>query len=86
MYLVDITETFSNPSCEEGRELYSLSTYDVASDNVYKTVNEIGQSHYNDFFQQRFIERTKKLTDPIKRNNSFSTPIAKEKSPLQLEV
>lgn len=67
-----------NPFTEEGLELVAILTKDVmdaAVVNTVQTVSKIGQEQCKNFVKERFIERSKPITDPLKKNNlaTFST-------------
>ena len=64
-------ENVGNPFLEQGSELVALHTYDIANKkvpNTVKNIKDIGQQQYSTFVTERLVNRTTKLTDPIKRN------------------
>lgn len=76
--LVTTFEEFGNPFLEEGEELMALHTKDVMNAAVVKTVQDVkkvGEKQFETFIKERFIDRKKPITDPLKKNNfpTFST-------------
>lgn len=60
-------EQLGNPFEEEGEELIALHTKDVVE--TVRNITQVGQSHYDKFVQERMIQRSKPVTDTIKKNN-----------------
>ena len=84
-------EQLGNPFEEEGEELIALHTKDVMDSDVVETVRnitQVGQSHYDKFVQERMIERSKPVTDTIKKNNLplFNNSNKKSKTKEQSQV
>lgn len=60
-----------NPFAEESEELLCLSTKDVANTEVVNKVmhaKETGKAQYFQFVNERLLQRTKPLSDPIRLN------------------
>ena len=69
--LVSAIEEMGNPFEEDSTDLLVLDSKEIMDDTVVKTVKEvitIGQSQYNAFVKERFQERTKPVTEAIKKN------------------
>lgn len=84
-------EKLGNPFEEEGEELIALHTKDVMDSDVVETVRnitQVGQSHYDKFVQERMIERSKPVTDTIKKNKLplFNNSNKKSKTKEQSQV
>ena len=63
---------FGNPFEEQGNELIAVHTRDVmdsADVDTVQNVLQIGNSQYDSYVQERLIDRSKQITDPIKKNN-----------------
>ena len=76
--LISSFEEMGNPFTEEGLELVAINTKDVmdaAVVNSVKRVSKIGEEQFKNFVKERFIDRSKPITDPLKKNNlaTFST-------------
>ena len=68
-----------NPFSEDSGYLIALDTKNIMPDAVVDAVRNIvstGQSQYDAFIQERFLDRSKAVRDPIKKNQlpSFSRP------------
>lgn len=75
-------EELGNPFMEESQNLMAIHTRDIMDDAVIDTVGnakKIGEEQFNLFVKERLIDRSKPITDPIKKNNlpTFSTPSQK---------
>lgn len=69
--IVSSIEELGNPFLEEGKDLISLETKEIADASVIKTVNEIqdlGREQFNLFVKERLVDRTKSLYAVIPRN------------------
>lgn len=78
---VEEFEEAGNPFLETSPQLFALDTKNITDDNVCKTVKNIkqlGQEQYDTFVSERFVERTKTVADPIKKNK---LPLFKAKPP-----
>lgn len=82
-------EELGNPFMETGPYLMPIHTRDIMDDTVVKTVNsakKLGEEQFNVFLKERLIERSKPVSDTIKKNSlpTFRTPnkktISKEKA------
>ncbi|PFX16227.1 Hemicentin-2 [Stylophora pistillata] len=65
-------EELRNPFFEEGENLMANHTKDTMDDAVVRTVRnarEIGEEQFNLFMKERFIDRSKPATYPLKKNN-----------------
>ena len=61
-----------NPFDDETSELVVLFSEEITDNSVTETLCQINQSgieQYNTFVNERIINRSKPLSDPIKRNN-----------------
>ena len=61
-----------NPYDEQGDEPIAVHTRDVMDSAVVDTVQnvlQIGKSQYDSYVQESLIDRSKRITDPIKKNN-----------------
>ena len=84
-------EELGNPFTEENENLMAIHTRDIMNDNVAATVknaHKIGEEQFCLFVKERFIDRSKPVTDPLKKNNlpTFSTPTKKAVSKDQAKV
>lgn len=65
-------EESGNPFLEEGEELMAIHTKDVMDPAIVKTVQDvtkIGDEQFQQFTKERFTERSKLITEPLKKNN-----------------
>ena len=88
--LTDVIEEMGNPFAENSNALLVLDSRDLADPAVTDTSRQIkspGQEQYDTYVNERLINQTKPITDPIKRNNLplFSQPPVREKSRDQLQ-
>ncbi|KAK3737069.1 hypothetical protein QZH41_013876, partial [Actinostola sp. cb2023] len=70
--VVSSFEDLQNPFTEKSEELIAVHTKDVIDETVINTVQnivKIGETQFNTFVQERFIDRNKPITDTIKKNN-----------------
>ena len=84
-------EELGNPFTEESENLMAMHTKDIMDDNVVATVknaHKIGEEQFCLFVKERFIDRSKPVTDPLKKNSLpvFSTPAKKAVSKDQAKV
>lgn len=89
--LTSVFEELGNPFLEESQELLVLDTKDIMDQSVVNTVNrvvELGQEQYTTFIQERLLDQTKRITDPLPRNQLplFSTPASKRPAKGKLEI
>ena len=96
-FLKDVVNTVScfeelgNPFTEESENLMAIHTKDIMDDSVVataKNARKIGEEQFCLFAKERFIDRSKPVTDPLKKNNlpTFSTPTKKAVSKDQANV
>ena len=76
--LISSYEEMGNPFTDEDLELIAIHTKDVMDAAVVssvQTVSKIGEEQFNTFVKERFVDRSKLITDPLKKNNlsTFST-------------
>ena len=79
-----------NPFAENSKDLLVLDSRDLADPAVIDTLRQIkslGQEQYDTYVNERLVNQTKPITDPIKRNNLqlFSRPPVRTKSRAQLQ-
>lgn len=70
--VVSSFEELGNPFMEEGKELIAIHTKDVMDAAVVDTVQnakELGEEQFQTFVKERFVERSKPITEPVKKNN-----------------
>ena len=77
--LVDVMDDLGNPFEEDSGDLYLLDTKDVMVDDIVQSIKQvttIGNEKYSTFIKERFIDRSKPITDPIAKNKLIllSTP------------
>ncbi len=89
--LTSVIKEMGNPFCDDSKDLLVLDNRDLADPAIITTVRQIeklGQEQYETFVNERLVNQTKPITDPIKRNNLplFSKPPVREKSKTQLQV
>ena len=80
---VSSLEEFGNPFEEEGEYLLAIHNKDVKSNEVIEAVRNakrIGEEHFNLFLKERFVEKSKPVTHPIKKMclSIFITPEKKK--------
>ena len=69
--LVSAIEEMGNPFQEDSTDLLVLDSKEIMDEMVVKAVREvvsIGQDQYQTFVKERFQERTKPITEAIKKN------------------
>ena len=76
---VSCFEELGYPFTEESENLMAIHTKDIMDDSVVATVknaHKIGEEQFCLFVKERFIDCSKQVTDPLKKNNlsTFSTP------------
>ena len=75
--LIKSFEESGNPFLDESEELMAIHTKDVMDPSIVKSgqdVTKIGDKQSKVFTKERFSERSKAITEPLKRNNLFSHP------------
>ena len=86
-------EELGNPFLEEGENLMAIHTKDIMDDAVVRTVcnaRKIGEEQFNLFIKERFVDRSKPVTYPLKKNNlpTLSTPnkkiVSKDKAKVEV--
>ena len=88
--LTDVIEEMGNPFAENSKDLLVLDSRDLADPAVIDTLRQIkslGQEQYDTYVNERLVNQTKPITDPINRNNLllFSRQPEREKSRAQLQ-
>lgn len=82
--LISTIDDMGNPFSEDSGDLLTLDTKDIMDPAVVKTVNSafsVGQKQYDLFVKERFVHRSKPITEPIKKNK---LPLfARQKPPLK---
>ena len=83
--LANEMEDMGNPFLEESKDLIALDTKNITDEAVVKTIDNIqalGKQQYETFTTERFVDKTKSLKEPIKRNKMplFITPSTKKKT------
>lgn len=76
--LVSTIGEVGNPFMEQGKELIAIHTKDIMNDDVVSAVQKVrkvGEEQFNTFIKDRLIDRSKPVTEPLKKNNlpTFST-------------
>ena len=89
--LTDVIKEMGNPFAENSKDLLVLDCRDLADPAVIDTLRQIkslGQEQYDTYVNERLVNKTKPITDPIKRNNLplFSRPPVREKPRAQLQL
>ena len=84
-------EEMGNPFCESSSDLLVLDSRNIADAAVVDTVHQIeklGLDQYEAYVEERLVNQTKPITDPLKRNNLhlFSRPPVREKSSKQIQL
>ncbi|CAC5413699.1 unnamed protein product [Mytilus coruscus] len=77
--LVEVIDELENPFLEDSNELLVLDTKDIAPSAVVDTIRRIenvGQDQYEKFIEDRFLNRSVSIFEPIKNNGLplFRTP------------
>ena len=75
-------EALGNPFTEESQDLFAIHTKDVMDDCVVdsvKNVVNLGEDQYRSFVKERFVERSKAVTEPLKINNLATFKTGKKK-------
>ena len=80
-----------NPFCDESNDLLVLDNGDVADPVIITALRQmevLGQEQYERYVEERLVNRTKPIADPIKRNNLslVSRPPVRKKSKAQLHL
>ena len=86
--LVNVIEEMGNPFMEDSGDLLTLDTKDIMEEPVVSSVRNVvnlGQTQYSLFVQERFLERSKPINEPIKKNKLqlFSSPKTQVKKKTQ---
>ena len=84
-------EEMGNPFSESSSDLLVLDSRNIANTAVADMVRQIkklGHDQYQAYVEERLVNQTKPITDPLKRNNLplFSRPPIKVKSSKQLQL
>ena len=84
-------EEMGNPFAEYSSDLLVLNSRDVVDTAVADTVRQmekLGLEQYETFVEERLVNQTVPITEPIERNNLhlFSRPPVREKSMKQLQM
>lgn len=84
-------EEMGNPFAEYSSDLLVLDSRDVVDTAVADTVRQmekVGLQQYETYVEEKLVNQTVPITDPIKRNNLhlFSRPPVREKSRKQLQM
>ena len=87
---VEVITDMGNPFIEESQELMHLDTRDVMDEEAAKSVRraeELGVQQYQVFDEERLVNGSKPLGDPIKKNKLqvFGQPPARDKSKSKLQ-
>lgn len=72
---VSCLEELGNPFTEESSSLMAIHTKDIMDDAVVGTIRNArkrGEEQFQAFVQERFVKRTRPVSDPVKKN-SFPT-------------
>ena len=74
-----------NPFIDDSNDLLVLDTRDLADPAVINTMRNLektGQKQYETFVNERLVNQSRPVNDPIKRNNLplFSRPPVRDKS------
>lgn len=80
--LVTVIEEMGNPFLEESQDLLVLDTRDIMDASVVEIVRKIealGEEQYNKFVEERLIQSTKPIMEPLHKNKLalFSCPSVK---------
>ena len=89
--LTDVIQEMGNPFCDESKDLLVLDSRDLADPAVISSIRQIeklGQEQYDTYVNERLVNQTKPITDPIKKNNLplFCRPPIREKSKTKLQL
>ena len=86
-------EELGNPFLEEGENLMAIHSKDIMDDAVVETVRDarkIGEEQFNLFIKERFIDKSKPVTHPLKKNSlpTLSSPskkvVSKDKAKVEV--
>ena len=69
--LTDVIKDMGNPFAENSKDLVVLDSRDLADPAVIDTLRQIksiGQEQYDTYVNERLVNQTKPITDPIKKN------------------
>lgn len=89
--LSGVMEEMGNPFSESSSDLLVLDSRNIAdtavADMVFQ-IKKLGLDQYEAYVEERLVNQTKPITDPLKRNNLplFSRPPVREKSSKQLQL
>lgn len=89
--LTHVMQDLGNPFSENSSDLLVLDSRNIVNTAVSDTllnIEKIGIEQYELYVSERLINKTKRISDPIKRNNLhlFSRPPVREKSNKQLQL
>ena len=89
--LTDTIEQMGNPFTETTNDLIVLDTRDIAHPAIVESMSQIeklGTNQYELYVQERLVEKTKNINEPIKRNKValFRCPPVKEHSKSQQQL
>ena len=89
--LTGVIEEMGNLFCDDSKYLLVIDSRDLTDSAVINTLRQIEklrQEQYDTYVNERLVDQTKPITDPIKRNNLplFSRPRVREKPRTQLQV
>ena len=68
--LTDVIKEMGNPFAENSKDLLVLDSRDLADPAVIDTLRQIksiGQEQYDTYVNERLVNQTKPITDPIKK-------------------
>ena len=81
--MISSFEELGNPFKEEGPHLMALHTKDIMDDSVIATVSnarKLGGDQFNTFLKERLVDRSKPVSDPLKKNNLPTLDALKKKN------
>lgn len=84
--LAEVITDIRNPFLEESLEVLRLDTSDIKKNAKYaRQSEELGVQQYKAFAEERLVNGSKPLKDPITKNKLqlFGQPTARNKSKLQ---
>ena len=73
-----LLKSWETPFAEESQELFTIHSKDVVDGSVIETVRnvtKIGAEQHQAFVKEQFVDRSKAVTEPLKKYNlvAFST-------------
>ena len=81
--VVSTFEDLGNPFTENSQDLWAIHTRDVMDDSVVTTVQnviELKETQFLTLFRERFIDRSKPISDTIKNSNLATFAISHKKT------